>query len=164
MPKISEHINVNIEFEKILKFLISEQLPQIENEDKLEFVSNEFSKIDDYTLLVKTIIFPIQRKNRGFLSSLLGLNKFRIVYNIRYDNSRMMITVTNPREVRNFVTFRTEIFIEKKGCDTSIRKEVSYRNKIPFMNSSIEDDFFSQNDVFFCEMLRRCQLESVEQL
>lgn len=160
MQTIEEEYVRNIKFENLIKFLSSEELPITEGDDELEFVSNVFTPNDEYILLIKTIIYPLKRKYRGILSSLLGVNKIRLEYNIKYDEDTALITIKNPKFLCKYIRFNADFYVQSDGENIIVKKKVIYENLIPsFITSfsgNVEDDFLEQMDCLTEDMFKKC--------
>ena len=162
MVEINEEYEADVCFDKLVRFLESEELPEVENHERLEFVQNSFEYLDEFVLIEKVILFPIQKKYRGILSTVLNLNKIKLNYKIKYDEEHILIKVENPHSLKNVVLFTTEIFVKKIDGKINVRKRIVYTNKIsenillsPFI-PNIEGDFFEQLDSFTANMLLKC--------
>lgn len=160
MQRIEDEYTRDVKFENLIRFLLSEEMPEIDPHEKLQFISNRIEDRNEYILLIKTVLYPLQRKYRGVLSSLLGVNKIRLEYVIQYDEDTAFIRVKNPPSLGRYIKFNVEIYVQDDNGRIIVKKSTTYENLIPsFLTSFVgkmEDDFLEQMDNLTEDMFRRC--------
>jgi len=158
MKHISESYCTNSNFFKLIEYISGENLPQIENHEPLELISNDISYTQDFVRIDKKILFPIQEKYRGFITSVLGLYKVELMYVIIYDKTTININVKSPKFLKKIVNFETNILITDKNDHTYVQKSIDYKTNalLSLFPSNLEEEFLQDLEKFSENMLSSC--------